>query len=150
MESSRLRNRLTTLEDRVRLLEDQAALLRLIGSWGPAADIGNGEAAAALWTEDAVLEFEGSRVEGSSGVLAMIESDGQQSLVRQGCAHVQGLPIVNIEGDHATATNYSQVYLHTNECYEIWRVSANKWEFRRTADGWRVTRRTASARASAE
>lgn len=134
--------RLAALEQRVRLLEDQLAITRLINTWGPAVDTGHSAAAAGLWTDDGVLESDLSRLEGPAGVSAMVDSDGQQELIRQGCAHVQAAPLVNIDGDTATATGYSRVYLHTANGYEIWRVSANRWEFRRTADGWRVTRRT--------
>jgi hypothetical protein len=50
-------------------------------------------------------------------------------------------PIVFVDDDRATAIAYSQVYLHTDHGHEVWRVSANRWEFRRTEEGWRVTRR---------
>ena len=136
-------DRLLALENRVRLLEDEAAICRVIASWGPAADRADGRAATSLWTDDAVLIAEAMRIEGASGVGDMIDSEGQQALVRQGCAHVQSFPVVQVDGDRATAVNYGRVYLHTNEGFEIWRVSANCWELRRTADGWRVTRRHA-------
>ncbi len=147
-----LEERVRFLEDHVRFLDDQAALYRLIARWGPAADIPDGKAASLFWDEDAVLEWEDTRVEGASGVRAKIDSEGQHALVSQGCAHVQGLPLLQIDGDHATATNYGRVYVHTGDsepsddrygdAYEIRRVSVNRWEFRRTADEWRVTRRT--------
>ena len=143
MEINQLEDRLAALETIVGLLADEAAIRELICSWGPACDIGDSEAAAALWTEDGVLVSDMSRLEGPAGVAAMVESDGQQALIRQGCAHVQGLPVIKIDVDRATATNYSRVYLHTDSGYEIWRVSANSWEFRRIPAGWRVTRRTA-------
>jgi ketosteroid isomerase-like protein len=143
MDITDLERRLAALEARVGLLTDEAAIRELICSWGPACDIGDSEAAAALWTEDGVLVSDMSRLDGPAGVAAMVESDGQQALIRQGCAHVQGLPVIRIDVDRATATNYSRVYLYTDGGYEIWRVSANSWEFRRTPTGWRVTRRTA-------
>ena len=143
MENAQMLERLTALEDRVRLLEDQATLYRLIASWGPAADTAHGAAASSFWTEDAVLVAEATRIDGAAGVGAMIDSEGQLDLVRQGCAHVQGLPSVHIDGDHAIAVNYGRVYLHTDDGYDIWRVSANCWEFSRTDAGWRVTRREA-------
>jgi hypothetical protein len=71
----------------------------------------------------------------------MVESDGQQALIAQGCAHVQSAPVIFVEGDRATATAYSQVFLHTEDGHEVWRVSANQWECRRTPEGWRLTRR---------
>lgn len=81
-----------------------------------------------------------------------IDSEGQYVLVSQGCAHVQGLPLLRIDGNRATATNYGRVYVHTGDAepsadrygdgYEIRRVSVNRREFRRTEMGWRGTRRT--------
>ena len=141
MEDEVLQERLASLERRVQLLEDQAAILRLIYSWGPAVDTGTSRAAGALFDEDGVLESDLSRLEGPAAVVAMVESEGQQDLIRQGCAHVQTAPLITVDGDRATATAYSQVYLHTDHGHEVWRVSANQWDFRRTEDGWRVTRR---------
>jgi hypothetical protein len=134
-------DRLAVLEQRVRQLEDEVAVLRLVNSWGPAVDTGSSEAAAALWHEDGVLESDLSHLQGPGAVFAMVESDGQQALITQGCAHVQSAPIIRIDGDEAEAVTYSQVYLHADEGHTVWRVSANLWQCRRTPDGWRVTRR---------
>jgi hypothetical protein len=71
----------------------------------------------------------------------MVESEGQQALISQGCAHVQTAPIVLIDGDEGVVTTYSQVFLHGEQGHQVWRVSANRWECRRTPDGWRLTRR---------
>jgi hypothetical protein len=133
--------RLAALEERVRLLEDQLAVQRLVNTWGPAVDTGDSGAAAAIWADDGVLESDLSHLVGPDAVAAMVESDGQQELIRQGCAHVQAFPLVTIDGDTATATGYSRVYRYLKGAHEIWRVSANRWEFRRTPSGWRVTRR---------
>jgi hypothetical protein len=135
-------DRLAALERRVRRLEDEVAVLRLVNSWGPAVDTGTSEAAGALWHEDGVLESDLSHLEGPRAVVAMVESDGQQELIRQGCAHVQTAPVISVDGDRAEAVTYSQVYLHTPEGHTVWRVSANQWEFARTSEGWRVTRRS--------
>lgn len=145
MERSELEDRVAALEERVRTLEDQAAVLRLVASWGPAVDTGGPDGAAAagaLWADDGVLQSDISRLEGPAAITEMVLSDGQEALIRQGSAHVQALPVVTVEGDHATATNYSRVYRLAGDGHEIWRVSANVWELRRTSAGWRVTRRT--------
>src|SRR5690606_14014889 len=41
-------------------------------------------------------------------------------------------------------TTYSQLVLRdeATDSYRIWRTSANRWEFIRTDQGWRVTHRT--------
>ena len=141
MDGAAQEDRIAALEDRVRTLEDQSTLCRLIGSWGPAADTGNGQAASSFWADDAVLEMETGRLEGASAVRAMIDSDGQLQLVNRGCAHVQSFPVIQIDGDRATAVDYGRVYLHADQGCEIWRVSVNSWEFRRTEGEWRVVRR---------
>jgi ketosteroid isomerase-like protein len=144
LDDTELHERLAGVERQLRLLEDREAIRRLICSWGPACDVGDSEAAAALWTDDGVLVSDMSRLEGPLGVRAMVESDGQQALIARGCAHIQGLPVITVTADEAVATNYSTVFLHTDDGgYETWRVSGNHWEFRRTREGWRVTRRTA-------
>jgi ketosteroid isomerase-like protein len=130
------------MEERLERVEDHLTIQRLINSWGPAVDTGNSEAAAALFAEDGVLESDLSYLIGPAAVAAMVLGEGHQALIRDGSAHVPATPVIRIEGDTATATGYTRVYRHTPDGYEVWRVSANRWEFRRTAQGWRVTRRT--------
>jgi ketosteroid isomerase-like protein len=143
METTQFEDRLAALEARVQMLEDQLAVQQLMNRWGPAVDTGDSAAAAAIWTDDGVLQSEISYLDGPVGVAAMVESDGQQTLIRQGCAHIQAFPLITVEGDRATATGYSRVYLHREDgSHEVWRVSANRWEFSRTSNGWRATRRT--------
>ena len=141
MEDAGLRDVVNALEARISRLEDQLAIHRLINSWGPAVDTGQAEAAAALFSDDAVLKSDMSHLIGPAAIEEMVHSDGQQALIRQGSAHIPAFPLVEIEGDSARALGYSRVYLHTESGYEVWRVSANYWEFRRTANGWRVSRR---------
>jgi ketosteroid isomerase-like protein len=141
VEDAGLRDVVNALEARIARLEDQLAIHRLINSWGPAVDTGQAEAAAALFSDDAVLKSDMSHLIGPAAIEEMVHSDGQQALIRQGSAHIPAFPLVEIDGDSARALGYSRVYLHTESGYEVWRVSANYWEFRRTANGWRVSRR---------
>ena len=134
---------MAALEERVRLLEDKVAIQQLITAWGPAVDTGNSEAAASLFTEDCILESDLSYLVSPPAISAMVLGEGHQALIRDGSAHIPATAIVNVEGDHATAIGYTRVYRHTPDGYEVWRVSANNWEFRRTPDGWRMVRRTA-------
>jgi ketosteroid isomerase-like protein len=142
VDSSDLEARLIAMEERLTLVEDQLDIHRLINSWGPAVDTGNADAAAALFADDAILESDLSYLIGPASIKAMVHGEGHQALIRDGSAHIPAFPIVRVNGNEATATGYTRVYHHTNEGYEVWRLSANHWEFRRTADGWRVTRRT--------
>src|SRR5213078_4841600 len=89
-------DRLAALEARVQMLEDQLAVQQLLNRWGPAVDTGDSAAAAALWSDDGVLQSEISHLDGPAGVAAMVESVGQQSLIRQGCAHIQAFPLITV------------------------------------------------------
>ena len=142
LDATAWQERLAALENRVRQLEDEVAIHRLINSWGPAVDTGNAEAAAALFAEDGILESDLSYLIGPAAVGAMVRGEGHQSLIRDGSAHIPAFPVIQISGDEATAIGYSRVYRHTDDGYEVWRVSANRWQFRRTGEGWRMTRRT--------
>jgi hypothetical protein len=137
-----VQDRLVALERRVGLLEDEVAIHRLINSWGPAVDTGNAEAAAALFADEGILESDLSYLIGPAAIAAMVNGEGHQSLIRGGSAHIPAFPVVQIAEDRAIATGYTRVYRHTDEGYEVWRLSANRWEFLRTAEGGRVTRRT--------
>ncbi len=144
MENHELQLQLKALAARVTVLEDQLAIHRLMNSWGPAVDGDNPEAAAAIWAEDGVLisELESTRLEGPADVARMVRHEGHQALVQAGSAHIQSFPVIEVTGDTAKAVGFSRVYLHTEDGgHEVWRVSANRWDFRRTPDGWRVTRR---------
>ena len=133
---------MVTLETRVRQLEDHLAVMRLDQQLGPSGRHGK-ESAWLLnsWDEDGVLDSDLSRLEGPGRSVAMVESDGQRALIARGCAHVQSAPVITVDGDQAAATAYSQVFVHNQEGHEVWRVSANHWECRRTPGGWRLTRR---------
>jgi hypothetical protein len=141
MGTSSAEDRLAALEERVRVLEDQLELYRLISSYGPAVDTGSSDVAGSLWAEGGAYEFDTSRLDGPSGVAAMVLSDGHQSLIKNGCAHILAFPVLRVDGDRAQATGYSRVYRHTDDGYQVWRVSANHWQFERTPEGWRVTHR---------
>ncbi len=142
--------RIEALERRVRALEDELAVHRVVTAYGPAADSGDGAAAAALWVDDGVYDAEGpGRLEGRAAIEAMLMGEGHQSLV-PGCAHTNGPSVVRIDGDTAVAVGYSRVYTTADGRHRLWRVAANRWELTRTADGWRVQRRVNRRLGSAE
>lgn len=133
--------RIEALEERVRTLEDERAVARLVTSYGPAVDRGDAAAAAALWVEDGEYDAEGpGRMAGRSAIEAMVAGEGHQSMV-PGCAHLNGPSVVRIDGDEAVAIGYSSVYRTDDGRHRLFRMAANRWELVRTADGWRAQRR---------
>lgn len=138
---SDLGTRLAALEARVRLLEDQAAIYQLLAAYGPAVDSLAGEAAAALFADDAVYEAGEFHFAGHDAIAGLVDIEPHRTWVGRGCTHVVGLPRVEIDGDTAVAVNHSRVYVKDRDHWRVERLSANRWELARAAAGWKVARR---------
>ncbi len=134
--------RLEQLERRLRALEDEAAITRLIAAYGPLVDSGSAEALAELWEADGAYDVDTGGMHGHAELSGMVRSAAHQRLITEGCAHFIGLPHVVVEGDHAVATCHSQLITKDGAAFRVRRVTANRWELRRGPEGWRVLRRT--------
>jgi SnoaL-like domain len=129
---------------RVTRLEDEAAIRRLIMSYGPAADAGLTSFASRVWLEDGVYDWDADGVphEGSAAVDQMLQGEGHQGLIAHGVAHFSGPILVDVEGDRASALNYSLVMRREEGRFYLWRVSAVRWDVERAGSAWKVRRRT--------
>lgn len=130
------------LAARLRALEDRAAIAALIASYGPLADRGDAAGVAALWVADGVYAVDGfPEARGHAAIAALITGPAHRALMERGCAHLLGPPAIELDGDRATARCHSVVLARSGEHWEPVRVAANRWDLRRTGDGWRVARR---------
>jgi len=145
-----------TLEERIQAIEDRLEIYNLIAAHPPSADTGSGEFAAACWAEDGVFDQGGTLRAGRE--IANFASPAFQEAMRQGIAHFAGLPHVRVTGDTAVVTSYLQVLAPDHAAqpdplsahpppqgaqgYRVHRLSANRWDLRRTPDGWKIVRRT--------
>jgi hypothetical protein len=139
--------RLARLEAQLQALQDHVAVCQLIARYGPQADTADtyerGLKVGALWAEDGVYELaEGWAGQGPEGIAGLLDNDVHRALVRDGAAHIPSVPHVAVDGDRATAVNYSRVYKHVDGAFTVWRVSVNHWTLGRTEEGWKVLRRT--------
>ena len=138
--------RLAALEQRLRRVEDELAISRLLASYGPLVDAGDGDAVAALWAGDGEYDVDGWLMRSSADVAAMVRSPAHQGLIGGGSAHFLGPVCVDIDGDHAVAVCESIVVLHDDDGgYRVWRAGANHVTLRRMAAGWRIVKRTTRA-----
>jgi SnoaL-like domain len=82
--------------------------------------------------------------DGRDGLRRMILTDPHQGFVLGGCAHIVSAPQVTVDGDTAVAVCHSQLLLRDESAdgYRVWRITANRWEWARTPNGWKVTART--------
>jgi hypothetical protein len=147
----------TTLEQRLRAIEDRLDIYNLIAGHPPSADTGASAYAEAVYAEDGVFD-RGPGLTSTSGnkaMAALLASPGHRAAIAGGLAHFTGLPHVTIEGDDAVVISYLQI-LTPNKSgeeievpnhgasrgYHIHRVVTNRWELMRTASGWKIKRRT--------
>lgn len=131
------------LAERLERVERRLAVYDLIASYGPAVDSGSSEVTADLWDLNGTYDFGEGVLEGRSAVEAMVRGRPHQSLINAGAAHVLGFPKVDLQGDRAVATGYSQVCRFEEGRFVLWRVSANRWELLWDGAGWKVVSRTA-------
>jgi hypothetical protein len=146
----------STLEDRVRGIEDRLEIYNLIASHPPSADTGASDYTASVWTEDGTFD-RGAEFQAPAGRAAIAgtgASPEHHRAIEQGIAHFAGLPYVRVTGDTAFAISYLQILVPdrvgpvfevpnhgTTQGFHVHRVSANRWDFVRTPAGWRIKRR---------
>jgi SnoaL-like domain len=146
-----------SLEQRVREIEDRFEIYNLIASHPPSADTGNGAYVASVWSEDGVFDRSADfpRPTGRAAIAAGSANPEHHHAIEQGIAHFAGLPYVRIDGDTAVAVSYLQILVPdrvgplfdvpnhgAGRGFHVHRVSANRWEFVRTPDGWKIKGRT--------
>jgi uncharacterized protein (TIGR02246 family) len=134
--------RLAEIERRLRQIEDERAIERLIASYGPLVDAGEAEATARLWATDGCYDVEGMPMRSRQDVDAMVRSDAHQRLIGRGCCHFLGPAVVSVDGDHAVAVCESLLLIRRDERFAVARASANHFLLRRNEDRWQIVART--------
>ena len=148
---------LSSLERRLRAVEDRLEILNLLGGSPFSSDVPSPAFWEAMYEEQAVMDRGAGldEIRGREKLVDIVRGAPHMAAVRGGMAHFAGLPHVRIDGDRAVATGYLQIIVPHREGPEIglgdyppsaglvvWRLSANRWELERTPDGWRITKRT--------
>jgi len=139
-----LRATVEALVARVRLLEDQMEITQLVAQYGPNVDSGSADDDAALWTGNGTFDAVGAvTMRGHDEIAAMVDGEGHQGLIVNGCGHVLTVPHVVVNGDDAHGRSYALNIRWDAEQERFWvaRVSANTWKWSRTPAGWRITER---------
>jgi hypothetical protein len=146
----------TSIEDRIRGIEDRLEIYNLIASHPPTSDTGSHGNVPAMFSGDAVLDLGGTKTaSGDQAIAEMLQNPVHHQAIKGGLAHFAGLPHVTIDGDRAVVTSYLQILAAhptadeievpahgKSRGYRIHRVGANRWELARTPQGWKIKRRT--------
>lgn len=137
-------DRLDRLERRLRHLEDERAIARIVASYGPLVDAGEADRAAGLWTVDGTYDVGDWFMNGRDEVAAMVRSDEHQGLIARGCCHFFGPPVVTVDGDDAIAVCESTLLVRRDAGgYTVARAGVHLLRLRRESAGWRIVSRTA-------
>ena len=147
----------STLEDRIRAIEDRLEIYTLIASHPPSADTGGNAHVAASWVEDGVFD-RGENLSSPRGrdtIAGHVLTPEHQAAIAGGLAHFTGLPHVALDGDTAVVTSYLQILVPqtqgdpvevpnhgSSRGFRVHRMTANRWELVRTPQGWKIKRRT--------
>ena len=126
------------LRQRLRLLEDEREIARLVCHYGPLVDSNSREEAADLWTEDGTYANDIGSWTGRAEIAGILAGQIHQDLIRGGAAHFLSVPYIVVDGDRAVATNYGLVFRRAGEGFDIFRLISIRWECERTEEGWRV------------
>ena len=150
MANQKLEQKVEQLERRLEAAEARLAVQQIITTYGLAADTNDIPAMMTLWTDDCVIEIDGTVIaRGREQSRGIIESEVHQS-IQPYSAHVMGpFRIDVIDADHAVATGYQTVYVREGKRPEgqsqVWRQSFGRWELRRSGDRWEIARRQSRA-----
>lgn len=135
---------LAEIERRLRRLEDERDIARLIASYGPLVDAGDAERAAALWIEDGTYDVGDWLMNSRADVEAMVLSDAHQGLLARGCCHFFGPPVITVSGDDAVAVCESTLLVRRDAGgYAVARAGVHLLRLRREGGDWRIVSRTA-------
>jgi ketosteroid isomerase-like protein len=133
------------LVQRVQVLEDERAIHRTLVRYGFAVDGNDAEALVGLYTDDTVIEIDGTPLfHGSDGARALINSEAHQAILPN-CAHMIGPLSIEIDGDRAVAVGYACVVVREGDALQIWREGCNRWELERRPGAWRIAHRQSYA-----
>lgn len=139
-----IEQQLADLERRLRHIEDERAIERMIACYGPFVDAGDAESAAELWHDDGIYDVEGWLMNGRNDIAAMVHSPGHQELISRGCVHFLGPAVVTLRGDDAVAVCDSTLLVKHEAGYRVARGGANYFHLRRDSESpwrWRIVKR---------
>lgn len=149
---SDLAARLSQIEERLKITEDELELRNLMIRYGFAVDCGDIEAAVACHSENAIYTVSSPtagrddydsgdlHLNGHQAIADMLQSDMHQSLIPN-CAHTVGPCTIELKGDNARATGYSRLYHRHEDGFNLMRLAVNEWCFNRSPNGWLITAR---------
>jgi hypothetical protein len=147
---------IAALVDRLTTLEDRLEILNILAGLPHSSDVGHQDYQNGVYHDDCVMDRNNpdNLVIGKAAIVGIISNDQHRQAIKSGMVHFAGLPHIRIEGARAVATGYLQIVVPVtsgqaaalsgygpSDGFAIWRITANRWELEKDDGGWKVTRR---------
>jgi hypothetical protein len=134
---------LAQLKVRLSELESRIEIANRMASYGPLVDASLAEETAELWTEDGSYDAQLDRFTGRLELSEMVGGKLHQQLITGGGGHFVGVPYIELRGDYATALTHALLLVQrpVEDKFEVWRVTATRWEWQRIVGRWHVVSR---------
>jgi hypothetical protein len=142
----------SSLEKRLRAVEDHLEIIQLMMSHPPAIDGRALDYWDSALTADSTIDRGPPDPEKHSGdwqgeygkkqIMQEVAGPELQAAREKGLAHMTTVPFITVKGDAATAINYTHVLGFENGSFRIRRVVANRWDLHREKARWKIKRRT--------
>jgi ketosteroid isomerase-like protein len=133
----------TSVESRLRAVEDRIAIQQLVCGYSYAVDGLNADAVGSFYAEDGVYAVaDMAPFVGRQRVADITRDANHRALIAGGVAHVSLPPYVVLDGDSAIATCHTMVIRNGETGFYVWRLSASRLQLQRKPEGgWEIKRR---------
>lgn len=140
---------------RIKAMEDRLDILNLLAGSAISSDVASEAYWQKMFTHDAVFDRgQGRQDTGQAEILKIIKDPNQKEAIKAGMTHLPMLPYITLNGDSAVATGYLLIVMPDSAAshvklagkgvspgFSIYQLTVNRWQFVRTTEGWKVTRR---------
>ncbi|TRW89111.1 nuclear transport factor 2 family protein [Mycolicibacterium sp. 018/SC-01/001] len=147
---------MTSMEERLRSIEDRLEIYNVIATHPLTGDTGERAIVDAFYADDVVVDRgNGDEPHDRDAMAEVLGRAEHRAAIAAGLAHFGNLPLVDLEGDTATAISYIALLTPDTDGhirhlanhgdsrgYRVHRVGVNVWSLKRTGAGWRVAART--------
>ncbi|WP_123028752.1 nuclear transport factor 2 family protein [Mycolicibacterium stellerae] len=146
----------SSIEERIRLIEDRLEIYNLIATHPLTGDTGDRALVDVFYAEDVVVDRgNGGEAHDRNAMAEVLGRAEHRKAIDVGLAHFGNLPLVDLDGDKATAVSYIALMTPDShgeiqhlanhgdsQGYRVHRVGVNVWSLQRADVGWRVVART--------
>jgi hypothetical protein len=141
---------------RLAATEDRLEILNLLAGSAFSSDVASEAYWTKMFTDDAVFDRgQGRQDKGRAEILKIVTAPEQKEAIKFGMTHLATLPLITLKGDSAIATGCLLIVMPDTAAshvklpgkgvstgFSIYQLTINRWEFVRTTEGWKVSKRT--------